>query len=184
MTRIPWPRPPGLGLRAPEEEEVAGVDGGKGGWLLEGPESEHWTAEQHLVQEALRLCAVHLGQVDRVALHHVLQAAALCRLGQADQPGLQVLGVGLVQVAVLGGEGVGGGPELLGLVLLQAPPKGVRFPDVREVGATVLGVGTREHVYARTTCLRALGELLELGARDHEANATPICFLHDSHPLR
>ena len=91
--------------------------------------------------------------------------------------------MGLVQVAVLGGEGVGRGPELLDLVLLQAPPEGVCFPDVRDVGAAVLRVGTREHIHARTTGLRALGELLELGARDHVADAAPVRLLHDSHPL-
>ena len=95
-----------------------------------------------------------------------------------------MLGVGLVQVAVLGGEGVGGGPELLGLVLLQAPPEGVGLADVREVGTAVLRVRTREHVHARATGLRALGELLELGARDHIADAAPVRLLHDAHPLR
>jgi len=31
-----------------------------------------------------------------------------------------MLGMGLVEVAIFGGEGIGGSPELLGLVLLQA----------------------------------------------------------------
>jgi hypothetical protein len=159
--------------------EAAGLPVGSS----KGAEAQHRTAEEQLLKKAIGLGAVHLRQGDRAPLHRVLQAAALGVLGQADQAGLQMLGMGLVQVAVLGGEGKGGGPELPGLVLLQAAAQGIGFADVDPIGAA-FRIRTREHIDARAFGLRALGELLELGARHHKADAAPVRFLHDAHAFR
>lgn len=95
-----------------------------------------------------------------------------------------MLAVGLVEVAVLVGEGEGRGPEIArGGVLHQAPAKGIRLADVSQFAAA-LRIWPQQHIHPGTLGLRPGTELRKLGAGHHKTDAAPIALLHDAHPLR
>ena len=91
-----------------------------------------------------------------------------------------MLAVGLVEVAVLVGQGEGRGPEIArGGVLHQAPAKGIRLADVSQFAAA-LRIWPQQHIHPGTLGLRPGTELRQLGAGNHETDATPVALFHDA----